>query len=396
MSKILSKYRVDASVAKHLSTIDPRDDGAHYQWDNFHNDAFVKDLKELLWSYFGLIAKQNNCSLYQAAKATKERWSLLGILFLGVITVLPHYTKGEWWTVFVLPPLVWVLIANYWHDCLHFSLSSDWQTNASLPYLIPLLSSPWLWYHQHVIGHHAYTNIGMKDPDIAHAPQLKREHVSIQWKKKHQNQATFGRFVMLWSIATNLGMNFLGDVKTNIKHSFNNVVGYNKLSRLRLALHCIGRIIYLYITVAWPFFVFPLKKAAIWTIVSNVLFSCCFMINSQINHLTTNTSNASDPNFLKHQVITAQNFGVHSAICTLLSGGLNFQIEHHLFPFVCHAHLPHLAPKVRALCIKHKVPYNQAQGYKDAFEKHFQHTVELSKPTPPILKTNNSVTATLA
>jgi len=89
------------------------------------------------------------------------------------------------------PLMVWVLVVNYWHDSMHFSLSSDWRINASLPYLFPIFSSPWLWYHEHGIGHHAYTNVGMKDPDIAHAPQLKREHESVAWKKIHEHQGTF-------------------------------------------------------------------------------------------------------------------------------------------------------------------------------------------------------------
>merc|ERR1712165_363330 len=102
------------------------------------------------------------------------------------------------WTVFITPMIGWTLIANYWHDSLHFSLSSDWRINAVLPYLLPLLSSPYLWYHQHTIGHHLYPNIGHRDPDIAHAPQLMREHESIKWKLSHKHQWHIGRLVLVW------------------------------------------------------------------------------------------------------------------------------------------------------------------------------------------------------
>ena len=344
MSKILSKYKVEAKVAQDLCTIDPRDNGGHYKWDNFHTDPFVKDIKNLLVTHFGDIAKSRNCTttLYQATKANKDRWSLLGILALTVITTLPYYIGGQWWALFVLPLMVWVMGANYWHDCLHFSFSRDWRTNASLPYLFPILSSPWLWYHEHVIGHHAYTNVGMKDPDIAHTPQLKREHESVAWKKIHEHQATFFRFALIWSLAVSIGLSLVNDLKTNLKLSYNNVVGYNKLSRSRLILHGIGRVVYLYMMFMWPLFLFPFRKSAAFIVIPNVLLSCCFMVNSQINHLTEECSNASDTNFLKHQVITAQNFGCDSLFCMLFSGGLNFQIEHHLFPFVNHCHLPFL------------------------------------------------------
>ena len=240
------------------------------------------------------------------------------------------------------PLMVWVLVVNYWHDSMHFSLSSDWRINASLPYLFPIFSSPWLWYHEHGIGHHAYTNVGMKDPDIAHAPQLKREHESVAWKKIHEHQATFFRFALIWSLAVSIGLSLVNDLKTNLKLSYNNVVGYNKLSRSRLILHGIGRVVYLYMMFMWPLFLFPFRKSTAWIVIPNVVFSCCFMVNSQINHLTEECSNASDTNFLKHQVITAQNFGCDSLFCMLFSGGLNYQIEHHLFPFVNHCHLPFL------------------------------------------------------
>lgn len=72
------------------------------------------------------------------------------------VCTLPAFLRGDWWTLIVTPQLAWVIISNYWHDGLHFSLSTDWRINATLPYLFPWLSSPWMWYHQHVIGHHAY------------------------------------------------------------------------------------------------------------------------------------------------------------------------------------------------------------------------------------------------
>ena len=354
------------------------DDGAHYQWKDFHNDPFVKDLKLLLVDYFTPIAKARNCTLYQAAKATPERWALVISLFITFVATIPFYISGQYWALFVTPQLAWVVIANYWHDCLHFSFSSDWRINAWLPYLVPLLSSPWLWYHQHVLGHHAYTNIGYKDPDLAHAPQLLREHSSIKWKKLHGSQG-FQRMVLVWSIAVSLGLNFLNDFKTNLKSSYNNVVPYAKLKKARLIAHILGRGIYFFLMFVWPYLTFSIGKATMWVIISNTSFSLSFMVNSQINHLTEDCTDGHDPNFLKHQVLTAQDFGRDSWFCGLFSGHLNLQIEHHLFPFVNHCHLVHLAPKVEEICKKHGVKYHKADGYVDAFYKHFNHTKEMAR-----------------
>jgi len=342
----------------------------------------VRDAKNLLLSYFLPIAKRRGITLYQATKATPERWFMIFILSTLFISTLPSFVTGQYWTLLVTPQLAWILIANYWHDGLHFSLSSDWRINAITPYFLPLLSSPWLWYHQHVIGHHAYTNVGNKDPDIAHAPQLLREHESIRWRKNHTNQAHIGHFSLVWSIAVPLGLQFLTDIRTNLKLSFNNAVPYAKLNRPRLICHVIGRLIYLFSLYLWPFLRFSTWKAIIWIVVPNVCFSLSFMLNSQINHLNEECAHASSPNFLKHQVVTAMDFGHNSLICRYFSGGLNYQIEHHMFPFVNHCHLPSLAPLVKELCRKHDVPYNEASGYGDALEKHLKHTGNMShKPT---------------
>jgi fatty acid desaturase len=393
MNKILSKYKVsvNSSDTKNkadeqqkqqqllLETLDPNDDGGHYEWDEFHKDAFVIDLKQLLHRYFEPIAERKGCSLYQAAKASTGRWLLISTLTLAFIAVLPSYITGQYWTLLVIPHLAWVLIANYWHDCLHFSLSSDWRINACLPYALPLISSPWMWYHQHVIGHHAYTNIGFKDPDLAHAPQLLREHESISWKELHQTQGTYKRLALVWSIAVSLGLNLLSDMRANVKSSYNNAVPYTQLTRNRMTVHIFGRLYYLFVMFLWPFLVFPSWKAFIWTIIPSTSFSLLFMINSQINHLTEDCADVSNTNFLKHQVVTAQDFGRDSLFCGLYSGYLNHQIEHHLFPFVNHCHLPYLAPGVEEICKKHGVTYNKADGYIDAFRKHFNHTKEMSK-----------------
>ncbi len=380
MDTILKKYKVrDANSIQSMTMLDEKnDDGGHYKWEDFHNDPFVKDLKQLLVDYFTPIAKAKGLTLYEATKATPERLVLITSLFVAFVATIPSYISGQYWALVVTPQLAWIVIANYWHDCLHFSLSSDWRINAWLPYLVPILCSPWLWYHQHVIGHHAYTNIGHKDPDLAHAPQLLREHSSIKWKQQHGTQG-FQRMCLVWSIAVSLGLNVLNDIKTNLKLSYNNAVPYAKLEKPRLIAHLLGRGIYFFLMFAWPYFTFSIGKATFWVMISNISFSLSFMVNSQINHLTEDCTDGHDTNFLKHQVVTAQNFGRDSWFCGIFSGHLNYQIEHHLFPFVNHCHLPRLAPAVEDICKKHGVMYHKADGYIDAFYKHLMHTREMAR-----------------
>mmetsp|Transcript_24874 Transcript_24874/g.47680 ORF Transcript_24874/g.47680 Transcript_24874/m.47680 type:complete len:272 (-) Transcript_24874:281-1096(-) len=266
---------------------------------------------------------------------------------------------------------------------MHFALSSDWRINALSPYLLPLLSSPSMWYHQHVIGHHAYTNMAFKDPDLVHAVPLVREHESIRWRPAHAIQGRLASILFVWSVASGIGLNLLNDIGATVKMTYNNVVPCERPSALGLLAHLGGRVLYIYVSFAWPFFateLFPTwPKAIVWAMVPNAIFSICFMLNTQINHLTGECAHARDSNFFKHQMITAQNFGNGNWFCFYFSGGLNYQIEHHLFPSVNHTHLPKLSAGVKRICEKYDVPYNHASGYKEAIVQHFAHTEEMGR-----------------
>ena len=394
--KILARYEVptggkegqgekgaeEASSRGGCKLMDPRDDGLVYDWGGVYDDGgFASDLRSLVRDHFARIAEKRGVSAYRASKATPARWVLVLSLMASFFASLPRYVRGEWPFLLVTPLLAWITAVNYWHDGLHFSLSSDWRVNAWLPYLFPYYSSPWTWYHEHVIGHHAYPNVEHRDPDLAHAPQLMREHDSIRWRPTHEGQSRWHRVLLVWSVAVGIGLSLLNDAKANAKSSYNNVVPYASLSRPRLAAHVLGRAGYVFLMHGWPYLAggFPVWKATIWATLPGIILSVCFMANTQINHLTGDCAHASDANFYRHQASTAQNFGIGSPFCYYFSGGLNYQIEHHLFPTVNHCHLPALSGGVRAVCERHGVPYHLAAGYRDAISRHVAHTLEMER-----------------
>ena len=378
--KILSKYQVPKEDEAEMGCelMDPND-GGHYVWDGIENDKFSSDLKALLNSYFGAIAKERGITVNEASKATPMRWCIIIGLLVSCFATVPFFVHGSWICLFLTPILMWTAAVNYWHDGLHFSLSTDWRVNAWFPYLCPFFSSPWMWYHEHVIGHHSYPNVDHKDPDLAHAPQLMREHKSIKWRPSHSSQNHWLHVLFVWSVAL-AGLSLLNDLKANLKLTYNNVVPFESMPRPRFIAHVMGRIVYVFLLHIWPYFTMPLWKAVIWATVPGAILSICFMVNTQINHLTVDCSHASDKNFYKHQIKTAQNFGNDSLFCYYFSGGLNYQIEHHLFPNINHCHLPALSPYVRLLCKTHDVPYHHVSGYCEAIQTHFAHTEIMSHP----------------
>ena len=70
---------------------------------------------------------------------------------------------------------------------------------------------------------------------------------------------------------------------------------------------------------------------------------------------------------------TTVNFCPHNPLLTWMLGGLNYQIEHHLFPKVPHTHYPRLAPIVRRNCERHGIRYNAQPSLGRALRSHFRH-----------------------
>jgi fatty acid desaturase len=94
-------------------------------------------------------------------------------------------------------------------------------------------------------------------------------------------------------------------------------------------------------------------------------FAILFLMFTQVNHIHTENFTGS-PHFYKHQIMTATNIKTDSYLMRILSGGLNCQIEHHLFPSVNSCHLPEIAKIVKPLCVKYNILYNEYSSFSTA------------------------------
>jgi fatty acid desaturase len=151
----------------------------------------------------------------------------------------------------------------------------------------------------------------------------------------------------------------------------------------------------------WPFYFFSFGKAFAFGLFPMVIFSICFICVSQLGHVTPETTPVEvDPitkdgsgsrlDFYEHQISQTHNFGVDSLLCYYLSGGLNLQVEHHLFPGVNHCHLRELAPHVKMLCRKHNIAYHEASsGFLEALCKYLSVLAEMSTVEVPLKSNRN-------
>ena len=110
-----------------MNTRDNKDDGSPYDWTDVDKDGFASDLRQLVIDHFSKLAKENGTiSVSEAAKATNERWLVI-LSFMGLFFAsLPSFVQGKWTFLLATPILAWLSIVNYWHDAMHFALSSNW------------------------------------------------------------------------------------------------------------------------------------------------------------------------------------------------------------------------------------------------------------------------------
>ena len=253
---------------------------------------------------------------------------------------------------------------NVQHDANHGAASKNPWINDVLGLGADMIgSSRWLWMEQHWT-HHAHTNNADKDPDATTAEPFllfnnySVDHVARKWF--HKFQAIYATFLMsaYWlASVTNtevLDLKHSGAAKAGIRMENGYIKGCRKYAT---AL----RILYIYVNIITPFQRAPFLTAfghvmlmgVAGSLVLAILFSMSHNFQGAERHPTS--QNDSPVCWFKSQVETSCTYG--GFVSGALTGGLNFQIEHHLFPRMSSAWYPYIAPTVRDVCQRHGVRY---------------------------------------
>jgi len=384
MDAIFKKYRIPeeqlAERTKGMKIL--TDEKQPFNWElSFPPEgqsSFAKELISEVRTYFEGQAKKRGVSLLEATKATPRRWVEMMVFLSGFLISVYFYISGYWFSLITTPVFAWLYAAAIAHDAMHFSISTNWRINAFFSYLVPWTTSPLMWYFQHVIGHHAYPNIPFKDPDLAHAPGFMRLHRSVRWRPIHKFQLI--TMSLIWTLGGTLYMTLV-PLKALYLGALNRAVYLLNISRKRVLMHVLGRIGTALALWGWQWYVFQgdLPRQILFTVAPMLIHSLCFMFSTQFNHLTPQNIDLREDEYYAHQVVTSHSFSMASQMIFWITGGLNVQIEHHLFPTVNHCHLIAISPIVRRLCIKYQIPYHESKDVFEALSKHVQLVGDLAK-----------------
>jgi len=248
-----------------------------------------------------------------------------------------------------------------------------WSTDCLLGF------SSYAWRVKHNVAHHTYTNVDGYDDDATQTPlaRFSPDQKPRAWYRFQQ--------YYIWAMYTLMGLRWqtVGDLAAFRRGK----VGESQLRPPR-GWHIVGVIVGKAFFVIWAL-VIPMLVYPWWAVIGAYL--CFAMITSlimattfQLAHCVEEASFVSADDlrgerriWAVHEVETTVDFCPRNPVLTWVLGGLNFQIEHHLFPKVPHTHYPEIAKIVRRNCANHGVRYSSHPSLGRALRSHFRHLREM-------------------
>jgi len=254
------------------------------------------------------------------------------------------------------------------HDANHGAFSKNIYLNRLAGFMDDVIGgSSLIWRHQHVVIHHAFPNHHEFDGDTYSKFPLIRFNpkLPLKWYFRYQ-----------WFYAPIL-YSFLGISYTveDCTAYFSGKYLHQDLQPLRLIDHITfwgGKIIHYIIFFAVPIYLYGWTGFWLYYLNFELFGSNLLASLFAVSHNTEQTDYnlPFNDDWLEIQIRTSANWSVNSTMWWLTSGGLNYQIEHHLFPGVSHVHYPAISKIVQQFCSEHKIPYNSYPTFTSIYLDH--------------------------
>ncbi len=272
------------------------------------------------------------------------------------------------------------------HDSNHGSYSNNKIVNGIMARIITLVGGYHVtWRLQHNILHHTYTNIEGLDDDIE-AGGLLRFSPHAKKHPLHRFQHIYAWFLycfltLQWATIKDFKQLYDYEQKGILKKEKKSLgIAMFQLSLYKLAYYAYMIVLpIIFSGVAWYFVVLGF---VIMHFVAGFLLSCIFQLAHVMDDCefpAPNDDRKMKNNWAIHQLLNTANFSPKSKIMAYFVGGLNRQIEHHLFPQICHIHYKNIAPIVKQTAKQYNLPYYEQPTFLVALVKHGQMLKKLGK-----------------
>lgn len=337
------------------------------------SQSFHAELKKRVHAYFEEKGKPTTGNFQLYSKAI-----LLGLAFVAVYVHL----------VFFTPPLIWALLEcvlfggivaaigfNVMHDGAHGSFSRHpWLNHFAAFSLNVLGGSSFMWNVKHNVIHHAFTNVDGLDDDIDIQPWMRMSSTQKKYKL-HKYQHLY--FWLLYSLLYILWIFFM-----DYQKYFQRKIGAMPLKKMHVRDHFtfwLFKILNIGLFIVLPIYMLGfgswLIGFLVFTLPAGFVISIVFQLAHTVEHTAfpvPDENNKLEDEWAVHQIKTTANFATHNKLISWLVGGLNFQIEHHLFPKISHVHYPAISKIIRETCAEFNIQYVEYPRMRYAVASHVQ------------------------
>jgi linoleoyl-CoA desaturase len=350
------------------------------------SDRFLQELRRRVDAYFEKTGRpRRDCPQMYFKTATILAWFISAYVLLVFVV-------SSWWLIVPFAIVLGVATAaigfNIQHDAGHKAYSEHQWINKLMSLTLDVVGgSSYFWDWKHNSIHHTYPNINGHDDDI---------NIGLLGRlSPQQRRLPFHRVqgVYLWLL-----YGFLA-IKWHLFDDFYQVIvgriGQHKIARPKgkdLAFFLGGKVIFFSLAFGIPMLFHPvlgvLAVYGIAALVSGIVLSVVFQLahcveeaDFPVPFITPEGAQRMDTEWAVHQVQTTVDFGRRNPILRWFLGGLNFQIEHHLFSRICHVNYPALSKIVEEVCHECGVRYAAHKSFFGALASHYRWLVQMGRPT---------------
>ena len=277
------------------------------------------------------------------------------------------------------------------HDANHGSYSTNTKLNDFLGLSLNALgASSYLWKQKHNIIHHTYTNVDGIDDDIAKSPII-RHCESQKWVPAHKVQYLY--LLPVYALSTIFWI-YIMDFTKYFSHKIFTTDAW-KMTTKNHIIFWATKILYVIFYIVLPIMVWGVLPWLVGYLVLNAVMGLILSLVFQLAHVVENTefehvaldeTKQIESAWAECQMRTTANFAMGNKVISWFVGGLNYQIEHHLFPRISHVHYPEISKIVMQKAKEFNLPYNKYDTMSEAVASHFRVMKQLGKKPEQVMQ----------
>jgi len=343
---------------------------------------FFKVLRERVDDYFSTSGqRQRDCPRMYVKTAVILAW-------FAASYVLLVFFATTWWQALPLAVSLGLAMAavgfNVQHDGGHQAYSNHRWINKAAAMTMDLLGgSSFAWDRKHNSIHHTYTNITGHDDDIS-LGILGRLSPHQKRLKFHRLQhfylwVLYGFMAIKWQIMDDFRDVLRGKIAD---HKFARPKGWDLVVFLlgKLVFSSLAFVIPILVCGLWPTLLFYAVAVFVEGVTLSVVFQLAHCVEEADFPMPEVETGQIENTWAVHQIETTVDFARRSRLIGWYTGGLNFQVEHHLFPRICHVNYPAISKLVEQTCGEFGIRYSANKTFFSGIASHFRWLRRMGMP----------------